>query len=404
MPGKSKKNGDKAWTLSSQRQTSSRNPGQYSHSVIGLMGALRSPQKLVAMTSTSTSLPSPVKQGVGNLQSPSKFTLSSPQKGPNSSTATDDSGTIYTPAYQLETDDGTTTLFLPENLEFNQQLSLPARLPEGFASKLPKVDTLATQIPPVRITKAKLIAINKLKAEFGKQHGNNRYYKNKDITNESANELLVTTEIITDQNLGQWLDLVPLSVWSTDKKDWQDKTKRLNNLGLGTKYSNAAMELINPLITQLLMTNDPNSPTELELTVAPSWVLGFENIRLLQDVTYVLRDISTPESTRTVEIMFPMLSLEKIPENIIQFYKEYFFHLFNGKSEIQAVCLASPQKHTAHTQPDDDEVETILKRKPQRLIFSDYEDDSSESSVNDNKADNAELTTPPPAAKRPRNG
>lgn len=334
-----RKSADKKWTPKSDRASIGRKSGNFDlKSLFNIMGAGASPAKKQAIVSGSLDplCLSPQKDLI--FSSPQRGLLTTSVFTPKNGTRLDRVRT----AYEGNQNRGT-SVFLPPEKVLNKKLILPQQPNSAIDNvKVPNVSGAGFKNVPITLQSItdveKLVSDRRNNGESARLISQNRL-----MGNESANNLLILagiqseSGIITKEDkIGQWLHLKPHSTCGDDSQNPE-------NVGLGTKYANAAMELVNHVIKKIFQLN-PDIKT-LYLDVIPTWVPGYEKIRLLQDIKYQVKDGPDDNFSRGVTYHFDALSLDPICESEIDIHQEVILRNFASRSiENPVLVTASPTK------------------------------------------------------------
>lgn len=292
--------GDKAWhprQESKRKKTHKPEGASQTEVLIKLMQSDASPAKI----GVTCHMPLQITQATP-VYTPTKLTLSSPQNGARSSKAFTPKGTTLFPSRILTFDHGETTLFLPANKVENKSLKVPA--PNTWLAQSPVPEESLEALIDIPLTLDEIIAVEKLKNERQRRGEDPRGISQNKLAKIPATRALRLAGFEVEDGQGQWLHFIPHSCKG-------DAAQCLKNLGLGTRQANAAMELVNPVLKELLHKHKEDLPT-LYLSVIPEWVTGFEKIRLLKSLTYIIKDAPGLDAIKTASIRFNTLSLSPI--------------------------------------------------------------------------------------------
>lgn len=306
---KRKKNPDRAFRPGAPR-SKPLDPSAFSvENLMKLNQAASSPAKkgvLLNSTSTSVSLESelftPKKTHSTQLLSPSKVTLSTPEKGPLTTYVTTPKGSKLRPSRIIQCDDGTFTLFLSEDKINNESLKIP-HIPSKWINKSPIPKVHLNGCIDVEITKKTIKETEALIRARKKEGLPARKVSQNIVMGIAANKALSHAGIKAAPGTMHWVHFVSHMFIG-------DKSQTAENLGLGTKYANMAMELVNPAIKRLLYKK--NAYPAIYLSIIPEFVPGYESLRLLKSLTMVIKDAKGDDYKHKALIKFNMLSLQKV--------------------------------------------------------------------------------------------
>jgi hypothetical protein len=296
------KRGDRAWHPRQESKRRAAPPEGVSRTevLLKLMRSDASPAKIGIANTGNTQLK---LEQTPAVYTPSKLTFSSPQKGARSSKVFTPKGTSLFPSRLLTFDNGEeTALFLPANKVENKTLKIPT--PTAWVAEAPVPEETLEGYVDIPLTLSEIIATEKLKNERQRRGEDPRGTSQNKLTKIPATRALRLAGFDVEDGQGQWLHHIPHSCKG-------DFAQCLRNLGLGTKQANAAMELVNPVLKELLRKYKENLPA-LYLSTQPEWVPGFKEIRLMNSLTYIIKDAPGNQATKTASIRFDTLSLDPI--------------------------------------------------------------------------------------------
>lgn len=325
---KSRKHDDKAYNP----RTANRRPVPYNpdarkpESIFYLMDSAESPAKKALLVNNSATKVTFTPEKPHPFLSPSKAELSTPAKGPMTQSAYTPKGSKLVVSRLIECEDGTAIgIFLPENKVNQNELVIPEH-PNPWIedSPIPKADMSA--IVDLKITKESIKQIEALVSKRRKEGLPDRH--------TSQNKLMGISAVQALRNAG--VDVAARSAHHTHLTPhcYQgDAGQCVKNLGIATKQANAAMELVNPAIKEALFQE--NALPALYLSAIPEWVKGYENIRLLKTITYILKDAPGDTPTRSATIRFNMLSTDPVCLTDILPIRKFLCEKFSNKPVLE---------------------------------------------------------------------
>lgn len=339
-PARKRKSSDKAWTPRAERSTSRRQSGSLGlKTLFNIMGVGGSPAKKTALVSGSVDSAGLPKQ--------TNLIFSTPQKGILTTAVITPQGSKLLRSRTIfeSTSNRGTSLFLPEEKVGGKRLILPL-VPNAEIESLNIPAVSMAGFSNVPITLESIEGIEQLVSRRRDSGENPRTVsQNKLMGNESANNALIVAGIQTEKGLvtkedkiGQWLHFKPHSAFG-------DNSQTPDNVGLGTRHSNGAMELINHVMRKIFREN-PDIKV-LYLNAVPTWVPGFEKIRLLQGIHYQLKDGPHDQFKRGVACHFDTLSLDLICESEIEIIENIILQSFKKgelDNSIEVTAQPSPNK------------------------------------------------------------
>ncbi len=349
------------------------NPSPFS--IFPFMDSDASPAKKAVLINTtntrvefeSDQLSTPTKKRHTTLISPSKCTLSTPEKGPHTSYVTTPKGSKLLASRMIDCDDGAMGLFISEDKVKRTVLTIPAK-PSSWKSPVPKAD-MGGMID-IEITKKSIQDTEKLVRKRKREGLDPRGKSQNKTMGTPATTAMRKVGIDVPDGTGQHAHFIPFSFIG-------DKGQCVANLGIGTRYANAAMELVNPAIKRLLYKKK-NALPAVYLSAIPEWVPGFEHIRLLKRITYIIKDAPGNTFKRSAKITFDMLTMERVCLTDVLPIRKFIINKFSNKP--------SPTSKGIHKENDDillKPAKSITFRFNQRLKEL---EDSPPSSPSKNKA------------------
>lgn len=326
-----KKKTDRAWH---PRQNAARRDfGSFTtENLLRFMRTASSPAKKVAiLNSTKTKvcegekeLVTPTKKHSSQLLSPSGYTLSTPEAGPKTSHLTTPMGSKLIPSRVIECDDGFISVFLSENKVVAKELNIP-RKPNGWikTSPVPKADM--NGMIDIPITEKQIKSVEALSRKRKKEGMDPRGISQNKLNKIPATKAMRNAGIDVENGDGHYAHFIPFSFLGDD-------AQKVENMGIGTRYANAAMELVNPAIRNLLYLK--NGPKVVYLSAIPEWVPGFEKIRLLKSITYLIKDGKGNDFKHSAKVTFNMLSLAEVCLTDVRPIKDSIIEKFSEKTPV----------------------------------------------------------------------
>lgn len=325
---KSRKKRDPAWHP--RQNAAPRDISNFStEGLLHLMGAASSPPPKVAVLNSTQSkilqgekkLSTPKGKHVSELLTPTKYTLSTPAAGPKTTYLTTPQGSQLLPSFVLECNDGEFGIFLPENKVSKKQLTIPSKAKPWIAhSPIPKADM--NGMIDIPITKSQIKKVEALVRKRKKEAVNPRGISQNSLNKIPATKAMRNAGIKVADGDGHHVHFIPFSFLGDD-------AQVVNNMGIGTKYANAAMELVNPAIRRLLYMK--NGPKTVYLSAIPTWVPGFEKIRLLKSITYIIKDGNGDNYQHHAKITFNTLSLAEVCVTNVRPIRDFIIEKFSNK-------------------------------------------------------------------------
>lgn len=307
---KRKKNKDGAWHP--RQNAAPRDTTQFSSSegVIRLMGAAASPAAKIAILNTTSlsicqgelQLTTPTKKHSSKVLTPSKYTLSTPEAGPKTSHLLTPKGSKLLPSRIIECDDGVISVFLSEDKVKPKSLVVP-RTPKPWIAHSPIPKASMQGMLDIPITKKQIKRVDALRRTRIKMGENPRKISQNTLNCIPATQAMRKAGITVENGDGHYTHFIPFSFLG-------DEAQTVENMGIATRHANAAMELVNPAIRRLLYMK--NGPEVVYLSAIPTWEPGYENIRLLKSLTYLIKDGKGNDYKHSATVRFNMLSLANI--------------------------------------------------------------------------------------------
>ncbi|MGD9592165.1 MAG: hypothetical protein AB7V32_06560 [Candidatus Berkiella sp.] len=352
---KRRKNPDPAFRLGSSR---SRPIDPSAFTVENLFklnqSALSPAPKAVILNTTSTKpnletqLFTPNKKHASTLISPSKVTLSTPDKGPFTRFVTTPLGSKLFPSRMIDCDDGAYVLFLSEAKINNQNITIPKK-PANWIKQSPIPKASLKGFVDIKITKKQIQATEALIRKRKREGLAPRAVSQNKVMGIPANTALKKAGITADPNTMHWVHFISHSFIG-------DKSQIVSNLGLGTKYANMAMELVNPVIKRLLFKK--GAYPAIYLSIIPEYVPGFEAIRLLKSLTMIIKDGKGDSFEHKASITFDMLTLQKVCLTDVIPVRKFIMQKFANKNDKTSQAkqatensLQAPEEFLLHKAP-----------------------------------------------------
>jgi hypothetical protein len=140
----------------------------------------------------------------------------------------------------------------------------------------------------------------------------------------SANNAVALAGIDAEPKEANWCHFFPHAAGGK-------ASQTIANLGIGTKYSNAKMELVNRALADLYRKKQIG---KLCFSALPEWEPGFERIRLLRSIRVIISNGPYKTATNFAEFSFDMQSREKVCESEIKHYNDILVEKFASKKKI----------------------------------------------------------------------
>ncbi|MGE3320557.1 MAG: hypothetical protein AB7I18_14810 [Candidatus Berkiella sp.] len=326
-----RKNQDKAWHP--RQNAGARDLSSFStENLLRFMQAASSPASKMAVINSSrtavvegeTKLSTPTGKHSSQLLSPSKYQASTPEAGPKTTHLVTPKGTKLIRSRLIELNDGDVSVFLPQNKVIEKSLTIPSSAKPWIEhSPIPAVDMGG--MVDIPITKKKLKKVEEITRKRKREGVNPRKISQNDLNGIPATKAMRKSGIAVNDGDGHYAHFIPFSFLGDD-------AQTVNNMGIGTRYANAAMELVNPAIRRLLYMK--NGPETVYLSAIPEWVPGFEKIRLLKNLTYIIKDGKGTDFRRSFKVTFNMLSLKEVCVSEVQPVKNCIVNTFSGKKRL----------------------------------------------------------------------
>ncbi len=314
-----------------------------SQNILDLMGAGSSPvpQAIVSGQITPVRKKAQSRKNLATaLLSPSNCESSTPNQSNPSTLYSPVGKSAYPKSREIIINGTTVAIYLPEEKIGNNKLfvpSVPADTLDSLSINQASLDALID----VPVTLAKLQAVEAQKQADIESKLDVRYPSQKSVMGVSPNvaatqaglDLPQAAELV-GMNIAKpwvmhWCHYIPHSLIGNDGQ-------KVTNLGLGTKFCNAEMTLVEPVIEVLLKMSD--APDTLYISVEPQYCAGYEKIKLLDRLTYTVKDGAGSDFNHSVSFSFDARSLNRICKSEQEIVKNLLIDVFKQ------------DKHTASTQ------------------------------------------------------
>lgn len=381
-PGRKKrrrKNTDGAWRKN--QNTGTRDFSSFTtENQLRCMGAASLPaDEVVLLNSSQTTicqdenkLSTPKGKHSSRVLTPSKYQASTPEAGPRTTYIVTKEGKKLLPSRVIELDDGVVSVFLSQDKVIEKDLLIPTSAKPWIAhSPIPEV-SMAGMID-IPITKKKIKATDALTRSRKRGGQNPRKISQNQLNNIPATKAMRKAGIDVNDGDGHYLHFIPFSFIG-------DEAQVVYNMGIGTRFANAAMELVNPAIRRLLYAK--NGPKVVYLSAIPEWVPGFEKIRLLKSITYIIKDGKGNNYQNSAKVIFNALSLREVCLTEVRPLREIIINKFSGKtpkkdftSPLPTTPLSSKtQSKRTRIVPPSPSSKTVLNSRKPLLHYSPNKD------------------------------
>lgn len=322
MP-KKRKVADQSWRPgTSSTSTTSKHPNN-TEGLLHLMGVAGSPAKTVVVEHDLMSPPSFVNTRSKMLsprlcfRSPLTFSFKTPTNGSR-----------LLVSREITCDNGKVKIFLSEGKVGSNRLSVPA-IPNDWVKNFSDFSSVSTVGKEFKITKEIIEKTNKVTAKRRKLGKSSRSVSQNQVMGISAKQVLSSAGIVVDD--AHWVHMdVPHEFVG-------DEAQTMDNLAIGLKYGNGAMELVNRALYNIFFhENSDCVPPVLYLHSIKTWKVGYENIRLLDTLEYIVRD----DNGNSVSIPFDMLSTDPVCTTEIEPIEELLKKKFNLKPVSQKLTFS----------------------------------------------------------------
>lgn len=365
---KKKKNRDRAWHP--RQNAAPRDITQFStEGLIRLMQAADSPAAKVAILNTTSHnicqgeqvLSTPTKKHSSEVLTPTRYTLSTPDAGPKTSHLITPKGSKLLPSRIIECDDGVISVFLSEDKVRPKSLVIP-RTPKPWIAHSPIPKVSMAGMLDIPITKKQIKTVESLTRQRKKMGMNPRLISQNKLNGKlAATQALRKVGIAVENGDGHYAHFIPFSFLG-------DAAQTVENMGIATRHANAAMELANPAIRRLLYMK--NGPKVVYLSAIPTWEPGYENIRLLRSITYIIKDGPGDNYQHMAKVIFNMLSLANICLTDVRPVRDSILAKFSEKSLQNTLPISPTTVPIAIAPPPQVAVKNVKKPVVRMLIPS----------------------------------
>jgi len=324
---KKKRPQDSAWHPKAHRKprhtTIAKSPSAQSKFMLKLMQALNSPvpaDKIRVVYDGKSPLTTKTFQLIqDDTLSPLKTTLITPK------------GSHLHCSEQMTMNQSQWRIFLPASKVLKDAIHLPKVAAKSIDSS-PIPQASFEGLPEICISKQRIIQIQNLKATRQEQGKNPRLIGQNALMGISARNALKLAGIEVPPHSVHYTHLLPWSLTA-------DAGQCVENLGIGTKQANARMELVNPCIAALI---EENHLEALYLQAIPTWVEGYEKIRLLKKITYLIKDRANEDYQKCIRIDFDMLSFKTTCSSEIEPIITFLRSKFTSSDQTKAAAPLTP--------------------------------------------------------------
>ncbi|MBN9287800.1 MAG: hypothetical protein BGO43_10175 [Gammaproteobacteria bacterium 39-13] len=343
---------ERSYHPSQDRKRRQINPdSHHTENLIKLMDADSSPAKRGIFANSTeleiefenNELHTPTKKHKTVLLTPTKFQFSTPEKGPLARYATTPKGSKFLPSRLIECDDGAMTLFLPEDKVSSEEIAFPSQ-PKDWIKKSPIPKGDMNGLIDVKITKEEIKKVEALSRKR-KRDGENprKISQNKVMGDIGATQAMRKAGIDAPDASGQYTHLIAFNLIG-------DKGQCVKNLGIGTRFANAAMELVNPAIKRLLYQKK-NALPAIYVSAIPEWVPGYEDIRLLKTITMIIKDAPGDNFKHSAKIKFNMLSMARVCLTDVLPVRKFIMAKFSANPQLKMknIISAAITQHSVNT-------------------------------------------------------
>lgn len=343
-------------------------------------------EKVSVVDSTSGS---PLKSILSQNVTPTRCTFSTPSKRASARyMVTPTNGTVLESTQVITCDDGMVGFFMSkenEKKECNEITFLPLPEPNDWV----KENTLFSWVPlreifELDITRALMNS---------RVRESNRSQKR--VMGFWAKDVLEKAGIFVEKNEAHWFHFMANRFKSIDQSEVDEAKKKIKkaaanslewanavaelaeaeakikrekaaNLGIGLKWANGAMEIINDEIENILFHRD----TTLHLTVAVKWAKGFEAIRLLQSIEM---EVIEPKTGKSVSACFNALTFKGTSVTLIELFQQKMRKKFLEEKPVAArpLIFSSSQKLQVRQSEKENEeiVANTTPEAPKKIKF-----------------------------------
>ncbi|HRE32673.1 MAG TPA: hypothetical protein PLD88_11915 [Candidatus Berkiella sp.] len=309
-------------------------------SLIRLMKSAASPAKKVAIVNTTnvsvckdeTVLFTPTKKHSSILLSPSQYKLSTPAIGPKTSHLITPLGSKLYPSRIIECDDGIVSVFISEDKKAEKELTIPAT-PAAWIKKSPIPDAQMIGMMDIPVTRKAIKAVEALKRKRKKEGVNPRGTSQNEVMGIPATQALRKAGVDINDGEAQHCHFLSHEFYG-------DKSQTVENMGIGTRQANAAMELVNRTLRKLLYMK--NGPEVIYISATPEWVSGFEKVRWLKKLTLTVKDGAGKNFKHSAKVTFNMLTLSPVCLTDVRPVRDSIIAKFSGKVHNKSVVPTTP--------------------------------------------------------------
>lgn len=294
--------------------------------VISVMGAGTPDAKKAVVTSSQedneqTLLMTP--DGKTNLLRSPQYQAGTPQTNGKRKLITPKKTTLVV-SRVIQIHDKEINIYLPADKVKNQRLAVPA-IPADTLADLHINQGSLEPIINIPITLADLKRADAQKSKARKSGVSVRYPQQSDVMGCAARTAMLKAGIQIPKRHAHWIHFMPHALNG-------NHTQKIINFGLGTKFCNAEMELVNPVIRKIL--NSKDHPETLYLSFYPQWVKGFEKIRLLDKLTVVIKDSPDEKPKHEVKFTFDALTQRRVCLSEIHIIEKLLLDTFKHKTKL----------------------------------------------------------------------
>lgn len=248
------------------------------------------------------------------LLSPSDCDRSTPNKSNPSTLYSPVGKSAYPKSREIIINGTTVAIYLPEEKIGDNKLFVP-KIPADTLDSLRINQASLDALIDVPVTLQKLQAVEAQKQADIARKLSVRHPSQKSVMGVSPNvaakkaglDLPQAAELV-GMNVAKpyvmhWCHFIPHSLIGNDGQ-------KVTNLGLATKFCNAEMTLVEPVIEALLKMS--GAPDTLYISVEPQYCAGYEKIKLLDRLTYTVKDGAGSDFNHSVSFNFDARSLNPI--------------------------------------------------------------------------------------------
>ncbi|MCS5711794.1 hypothetical protein [Candidatus Berkiella aquae] len=308
--------------------------------LIRLMKSATSPAKKVAIINTTnasvcedeTVLFTPKKKHSSILLKSPQYKLSTPDAGPKTSHLVTPLGSKLYPSRIIQCDDGVVSVFISEDKKAQKELTIPDK-PAAWIKKSPIPAAKMTGMVDIAVTKKAIKAVEALKRKRKKAGENPRKISQNEVMGIAATQALRKAGVEINDGEAQHCHFLSHEFFG-------DKSQTVQNMGIGTRQANAAMELVNRAIKRLLYMK--NGPAVIYVSATPEWVPGFEKVRWLKKLTLTIKDGAGKNFKHSAKVTFNMLTLSPVCLSDVRPVRDSIIAKFSGKVRQKPVAPVKP--------------------------------------------------------------